>query len=329
MKRLLKKFVVGIFAGSLVLSVSAAPETDIADVKPLVDQTMQQFMRVNRVPGAVVELYVHGKPYSFQYGVANLDTRVPVTDNTVFELGSVTKLFTALLVAMQVNAGKMNLQDSITQYIPELRNAYGPINQVTLENLATHTSGLPFYTPGSVKTEEGVINYLRRWHPYGPVGSSWAYSNFGIGLLGSALEYNTHENYNQLYRSRILTPLKMNPIGIAVPNYLDGLIAQGYDGAGIMEPYTALDLLPASWAIKATGHDMMRFLAASIGLPGTPPEIADAMRLTQTPFYLNSNMMQGLGWQIYRITDQDRVSLMHTPSFMSIGPIKTTAISER
>lgn len=294
-----------------------------------VNQVMRTFLKENRIPGMAVELYINGKPYSFYYGVANVNTQVPVTDNTVFEIGSVTKLFTTLLVAMEINAGRMNLDDPITKYMPPILNSYAPINRVTIENLATHTAGLPYDMPKYITNQSILMAILSHWRPYAPVGSEWAYSNFGMGLLGSALESVTHENYDELYRTRILLPLKMNPIAFVVPDYLQALLAQGYDPSGGMEPYSSLDLLPASWAMKATGHDMLCFLKAAIGLPGTPPDIVEAMHLTQTPFVITKNMLQGLGWQIHRLGPADQFRMLHSPTFEPVGPMPATQISDR
>lgn len=267
-----------------------------------VTKAVQSFMRVNQVPGVMVELYINGKPYSYHFGYANLATRKPVTDYSIFDLGSVTKIFTSLLLALEVNAGKMSLNDPITKYLPRMPASGNAIERVSLLNLATHTAGFSFYTPRQIKNETILMNYLAHWRPTTAIGTHWHYSNFGMGLLGDAIEKVTNTSYNQLYRTKILIPLRMNPIAFVIPPYFQSHQSQGYDGAGVSKPDSDLDILPGSWALKATGHDMLYFLAASIGLPGTPPNILAAMRLSQTPFIRTSSMLQGLGWQIHKIT---------------------------
>ncbi|MGE3919565.1 MAG: serine hydrolase [Gammaproteobacteria bacterium] len=286
-----------IFTSTITYADSTTKDPEIE-----VTKAIQSFMRVNKVPGVMVELYIHGKPYSYHFGYANLSTGKRVTDYSIFDIGSVTKVFTGLLLALEVDAGKMSLNDPITKYLPHISNAGKSIQHVSLLNLATHTAGFSFYTPRKIKNENILINYLAHWRPTSVVGSHWHYSNFGIGLLGAAIEESTHASYNELYRSRILIPLQMNPIAFVIPLHLRSQEAQGYDGAGVRKSDSKLDIFPGSWGLKASGHDMLNFLAASIGLPGTPPNILAAMRLSQTPFMRTDAMLQGLGWQIRHIT---------------------------
>jgi beta-lactamase class C len=273
-----------------------------------------------------VELYINGKPYAFHYGYANKETGVLVSGNSIFDIGSVTKIFTGLLLAMEINKGEMQLNAPITKYLPILPTPIKSIQQVTPEKLATHTSGLPFNMPKRIKTEPELLNYLARWHSSYIPGSQWAYSNFGIGLLGAALEYVTQTNYNLLYRTKILLPLHMNPIAFVVPLPFQGSIAQGYDGLGVGKPDKELDVLPASWAMKASANDMLRFLSAAIGLPGTPDDILSAMRLTQTPFVAAPHLQQGLGWQIHSLDQTGMYRLLHVRGSEPIGPMEIAQI---
>ena len=194
--------------------------------------------------------------------------------------------------------------------------------------MATHTAGLPFNAPKRVTDENTIMNLVARTRRPALVGSQWYYSNFGIGLLGCAISRVTHENYDQLYRNRILLPLGMSPIGINVPTDLQANLAQGYDGAGVEEPYSPINALPGYWAVKATGHDMLLFLKAAIGLPGTPPAILAAMRLSQKSFVATKGMMQGLGWQIHPITFISQFTLLHSAAVSHIGPFPAVQLPE-
>jgi beta-lactamase class C len=293
-----------------------------ADTDPgvIVNKTIQSFMKANRIPGVVVELYVDGKPYSYNFGYANVATKKPVTDDTIFEIGSVSKLFTTLLLALEVNAGMMKFNDPVSKYLPDTGRLNIPFDRITLKDLATHTSGLAFNAPHNIKSEDALMRYLVRWRPRAPVGSQWAYSNFGMGVLGIAIERRARQSYEQLDRDKILVPLHMSPHCINVPLEAQQNLAQGYDGGGRPELYSPVDILLGAWAIKASGLDMLHFLSAAIGFSDTPPMIINAMRLTQSPSVVTKGMVQGLAWQVHRLDFFNKFSFLHSSRTMHIGP---------
>lgn len=293
----------------------------------LINQTVTAFMKKNNVPGMTVEIYLEGQPHSYQFGVADQVKKTPITDETIFEVGSFTKVFTCLLIAQQVGQGKMKLSDPIIEYLPHLLPANKDLNTITLQNLATHTSGLPFKAPDIITSQSGLQQYFVDWKPSSPIGSQWAYSNMGIGLLGYALEANTGRNYNQLLREEILVPLGMDPIGISVAKGLQPYVAQGYDKDGKTASPIDMVLFQAAGAMRASGHDMLMFLNAAIGLPGTPDNILQAMHLTQTPYVATADSLQGLAWEIHPLTSKTLPTLLQPPVEMNMGPISAMQLS--
>src|SRR5262249_31303720 len=129
----------------------------------------------------------------------------------------------------------------------------------------------------------------------------WQYSNFGVGLLGSALENSSHKTINELYYRRILSPLHMQPIGFTVPTKLKMNYAQGYDKDDKPVAPSSGGLFKAAWDVKMSAQDMQHFLSAAIGLPGTPDRIFYPMRMTQSAYVKLPNKMQGLAWEIHTI----------------------------
>ena len=320
----MKKIVKLISTGLLLLMPFYASAQTPQD-EEIVRQSITAFMKQNNIPGAAVELYVNGKPESYYFGYADQEKKTPITKNTIFEVGSITKIMTSILLAQQVDAAKVQLNDPVTKFLPGLPEDF---EDVTLKNLATHTAGLPFKAPESVTDRTQLEKYLNEMEPT-PAGEKWAYSNFGIGLLGYALETSTNKSFDQLYRTQILSPLKMQPIALTVPKKLSRYYAQGYDKSGVPVKPIEMSLFPAAGAMKASANDMQHFLSAAIGLPGTPERIFYPMRLTQTAFVRLADKDQGLGWQIHPITTQTMPRLLNEPDSMNFGPVPVAEIYDK
>lgn len=265
----------------------------------VVNDVMQAYLQKNEVPGAAVIVYVDGKPSAYYFGYADKETKKPVTKDTIFELGSITKVMTTLLLAQEVDFAKIKLKEPINKYIPTLPVSF---DKMSVRSLATHTSGLPFNAPPDVTNRSEWEKFASTWKPEQTSESEYLYSNVGIGMLGQALETVTHQNFNQLYRTKILAPLGMQPIALTVPKKLEEFYAKGYNEQGQVQPPISDGVFPATGAMKASAEDMSKFLSASIGLPQTPESIFYPMRMTQTAYMEAGGTDLGLGWQIHVIT---------------------------
>lgn len=264
-----------------------------------VNKAIQQFMQKKKVPGVSVALFVEDKPYAISYGVANVKDNIPVYPATIFELASVTKVFTAILVAENILDGQMALTDPVTKFMPWFYEPDIPFNRISIVNLATHTSSLPralpaikeAYTPGS------VMLFLTNWKPSYPIASKYSYSNLGFGILGYALEGLNRKSYSQLLYDGILEPLAMNSTELVVPDSLKPFYATGYSKEGKPVPYDPVGALPASGALRSSGLDMLKFLQANLGVRGSK-ELIKAIRYTQEPYFkVNADLSIGLAWQ--------------------------------
>jgi beta-lactamase class C len=307
--------------------INTAQADSQSSTDPLVQKTITAWMQKNNIPGVAVEVYENGKSHSYAFGYADRDKKIPVTQNTIFEIGSFTKLFTALILAEEINNNTVQLSDTVSKYLPELASNTN-FNAITLQQLATFTGRLPFHKPEEVKTQTDLHNFLIGWKPTAPVGNTWTYSNISIGLLGSALERQSGKPINQLYAEQILKPLHMNMIGINVPKHLLPNYAKGYTIDGKIAPRLVTGLFPAASAAKASGNDMLQFLKASIGLPNTPVKIAKAMRIMQTAYVSTDKSLQGLVWVIYPFASYSKTELLDPPKEMELGPIPAKQIDK-
>ena len=320
----LSKILTGLIC--LLISMTVKANQQITDnTTGMINQKILAYMQQYHIPGAAVEVYVNGIPHSYYFGYADKEHKIPVTQQTLFEVGSITKVFTNILIAEQVNTNKIKLNDPVIKYLPDFSaTANKDFNNITIQELATHTAGLP-QKPAGINTRVELIQYCSIWKPSAPIGSQWRYSNMGIGILGYALEGLTHQNYNQLLIKNILQPLGMEPIGIIVPKQLETNYALGYDNKGDVVSPINMSLFSSAGAMKVSGQDMQLFLKAAIGLPGIPQVIMSAMRLTQTPYVATSKMKQGLAWEVRNINTHELGSLVNP---LALGSIPAKQLSK-
>ena len=273
------------------------PRSQDDAIKSAIEKTLALFIKKYEIPGIAVVLYVHEKPYLFHRGYADKKKKTPVIEKTLFEIGSISKLFTCLLVAQEVLNGRMKLSDPIGSYIPSL-STKDALKRMSLERLCTHTSGLPCDLSDKVTSQQDFLRYLLKWHPPLEKSLMWSYSNTGIELLRIALEELSGEIINNLLITKLLLPLGMSPIGITVPESYKIHCATGYDKNGKQAPQWDNPFLLGSAAVRVSSSDMLHFLKAALGLQDVPTHIKDAIRMTQTATVMLKEFRHGLGWQI-------------------------------
>lgn len=288
-----------------------------------VNNTITALMWQHQVPGAAVAIVDHDKSYVYVFGVADKSNNTPVTNKTIFEVGSVTKLFTALTFI--IAHGQAALFDPFTKH--QMVEDYQKLNnnpylrQITFEKLLTHTSGLPFGLPENITTIAQIKNYLAQWQPTSAIGTQWQYGNVGIGLVGMALQ-NTKGaksvEINQLYKKYILKPLNMPSTGIEIDKKLQSYLAQGYTEAGDAAPHLPNGLFAAAADLKTNIQDVSRFLAVAVGSPAVPSDLRQAMQNAQTPRLAVDGSEQGLVWQIHSLQDK---ALLNAPEKMNLQAI--------
>lgn len=323
MLKLLSTLILSLLSLSLYAETAPAPQVDPTD--KLLQHSIAAFAEKNKIPGIAVELYVDGKLYEHYTGYADKESKEPVIRKTIFELGSISKVMTSLLLAQEVDWAKMSLNDPVTKYVKDLPESF---NKIRLQDLATHTSSLPFDAPADITTKDELIQRLPKWTADSEPGEQWTYSNLGTGMLGYALESGTERDYDDLYRRHILNPLGMVN-GVTVPKTLTKYYAQGYDAKGNPAAHDAPGLFPASGGVKASASDMQKFLSAAIGLPGTPPRVFYPMRLTESVFAKMNGDYQGLAWQIHRIESRDIAGLLNVTARPEMGPIDVQEVYTR
>jgi len=254
------------------------------------------------------------------YGSAAKDDKRPLNGDTVFEIGSVSKVFTSLVLADMVRKSEVALTDPAAKYLPasvKMRERGG--QQITLGDLATQTSGLPRLpsnlrpkdsaNPYADYTPELLYRFLSGYKPTRNPGSKYEYSNLGVGLLGHLLARRAGTDYETQVRTRICDPLSLSDTRITLSPEMKLRMATGYDRH--MEPVTNWDLptLAGAGALRSTANDLLTFLAANLGDTKLP--LGQAMssmlavrRPTGTP-----GLEIALGWHV--TTNEDRETIWH------------------
>ncbi|MGD1085453.1 MAG: serine hydrolase domain-containing protein, partial [Verrucomicrobiota bacterium] len=189
-----------------------------------VDDLMRSEMRRHPIPGAALTIIKNGQTVkTAAYGMANLETRAPVTPETVFEVGSITKQFTAAAILLLAQDGKLTVDDKIARHLKDTSATWG---QITIRHLLTHTSGLKNYTGLSGfelarhLTQSQFIHQMAAFPLDFQPGEKWAYCNTEYNLLGFIVENVTGKNYWDFLHERILAPLQMNATGDRAPRAL-------------------------------------------------------------------------------------------------------------
>lgn len=300
----LKYWIIGVCSVVLSLTNTAISAGENKAVDRLVQSITLPFISDQDVPGVSIAIYFNGQDYFYNFGFADKQKHIPVTKDTIFELASITKIFVSTLLAFEVQAGTLNLSDSVAQYIPELKNTKNvPIDRVKVVNLATHTASFPRQMEqfGVAKANiNGFINKLKSWHPAVRIGTQYKYSNIGFGFLGLVLEHATGKALGTLTAEIITGPLGMNHTYFNIPRSLKSSEAQGYRVNNNKAPYYVPANLLGGGALRSSSADLLNFMKANLGIKvnNASPSLLSAMQLARQPYFVvKPKFIMGLGWQ--------------------------------
>jgi D-alanyl-D-alanine-carboxypeptidase/D-alanyl-D-alanine-endopeptidase len=220
-----------------------------------------------------------------------LDNGKAADGDTVYEIGSITKTFTATLLAQAVLAGRVTLDTPVAQLLPDFKIPSRGGKEITLGQLGTQHSGLP-RLPSNLLPKDGADPYadydaarlkafLAGYQLPRDPDASYEYSNLGLGLLGYALAQQEHTSWDALTRENILKPLEMTMSGTAFSDAMRAHLAAGHDNLGNAVKNWDFDAMAGAGAMRSTANDMLRYLKANMGIDASP--LAVAMKLAQEP----------------------------------------------
>ncbi|MGF6965223.1 beta-lactamase class C [Paraburkholderia sp. WC7.3g] len=287
-----------LFMLSAISPVSHAAEPIGAQLKPAVDAAIQPLMAKYHIAGMAVGVIDDGKPYVYNYGVASTQTGKPVTRDTLFELGSISKTFTATLASYAQLDGKLSLSDGTERYLPTLRGR--PFGKVSLLNLGTHTpGGLPLQVPDDIHNDAQLLRYFHDWQPAHAPGTFRTYSNSGIGTLGLITAKAMGQDFTVLMQQRVFPALGMKNSYIDVPAAKMPDYAQGYAKDGAPVRLTGGVISAEAYGVKSTAADMLRYVQANMNLISLDSQWQRAITDTHTGHFQSGVLTQDLIWEQY------------------------------
>ena len=260
---------------TLLLLAASAPAQAPWRSDAAVQALLEQLVANHGIKGIVVGLLDEGGARRlFVHGNQGLDA-LPLDGDTVFEIGSMTKVFTGILLADMVRRGEVELADSVADLLS--RNVRVPSRNgkmITLLDLTTHFSGLPLMPTNLAPANPGnpfadyTVNHLYQSLssfelPRDP-GEAFEYSNVGVALLGHALARRTGTDYTVLVSDRILRPLGMSHTAVAFTPWMKDHVARGHDRGGKPVANWDFPALPSMGGLRSTLNDMLAFAAANL-----------------------------------------------------------------
>lgn len=301
-----------LLTATLFSNVTTAQTLNSKDIQSLVDSAVKPLMAEYGIPGAVIGITIEGKQYFYQYGVSSKTTGQSVTEDTLFEIGSISKTFTATLANYAQGEGKLTLTDMASDYVPALKGSH--FDKISLINLATHTAGdLPMQVPDKVTNNAELMDYLKHWQPSFAPGTHRNYANPTIGLLGMIAAQSLNKTFQQALEQTLFPQLGMTSSYINVPSSKMADYAQGYDKQDMPVRVNPGVLADEAYGVKTTATDLLHFVESNMQMHPLAKPLQTALDETHTGYFDVGMMTQDMIWEHYSYPiDLDKILEGHT-----------------
>lgn len=305
------------FGASYCLAADASKST----LKASVDAVIQPLMKDQDIPGMAVAVLVDGKAHYFSYGVASKADKQPVTPNTLFEIGSISKTFTATLAGYAVAKGKLSLSTNASHYVPQLHGS--AFDNISVLELGTYTAGgLPLQFPNEADAADKMMGYYQQWQPRFAPAEQRLYSNPSLGLFGYAAAKSLGQPFDDLMEKTLFPKLGLKSSYIEVPQDQMSRYAQGYTKDNNLARVGPGAMASQAYGVKTTAEDLLHFVRLNLQPQALTPALKQAIDLTQTGYYQAGQLTQGLGWELYTYPVALSTLLAGNSSQMALEPHK-------
>lgn len=296
----------------------AALISDVAntELSMQIQTLLEEYVEEGKAVGIAVGLIDQGKVTYLTYGQKSIKEETSITKNTVFEIGSITKVFTTLVLADMVFKNEIQLDDPIEIYLSGFKVPEKNGKKITIRHLATHTSGIAcmpdnfhpqdMNNPYADYTIQNLYDYLSHCVLQSIPGEQFEYSNIGMGLLGHILILRTGQKYEELVQSAICNKLGMKRTSISLTPEMQSNFANGHHLGTIVEHWDIPELA-GTGALRSTIDDMTQFLAVNMGV--SESSITPLARQCHQRQYTlpTPEAAVGLGWMLLRQNDTELI----------------------
>lgn len=321
LKKLL--IVAGVFSVSSTLWAKDLTEQQ---VKAVIDQQFKPLLAQYNIPGLAVAVTLNGQHYFVNYGVASKQSLQPVRNDTLFELGSVSKTFNATLAGYAQAQGKLSFSDHPAKYFPELNNT--AVNRATILNLGTYTAGgFPLQFPVEVVTQQDMVKYFQKWQPKTKISVARQYSNPSIGLMGYVAALAMKKPYSELIEKTLFPELGLKQSFIHVPESQMKNYAWGYKNDQAMRVSAGMFDAEA-YGVKSSSADILKFIDAQLNPQQLKQPMRKTIENTHVGYFKVGAMTQGLGWEQYTYPVSLATLLQGNSSKMALESHTVTPIKQ-
>jgi len=293
-----RRLCAGLLCAGLLAAVSgpALGRSELPYIDSVVNEAARAVMRQHDIAGMVIAVTHQGRQRFYTYGVESLETRRAVNRDTLFELGSISKTFTATLAAYAQAKGQLALTDSPARFMPELAGT--EFAKLTLVNLGTHTTGgFPLQVPDDVRDNAQLMQYLKAWKPEHAPGTYRSYANPSIGMLGVVAAASLKQPFAQAMEKDLFPKLGLTSTYIDVPAAKASRYAQGYNKQGAPVRVNPGVLAAEAYGVKSTARDMLRYVEAGMDMDVLDKDIRRALADTHVGYYEVGGMTQDMAWE--------------------------------
>lgn len=303
----MRKFIV--FVAMLFLGVVPSIGDDKFQHEKKIESLVEPYLTHKKVNAVSIGIISNGKTWKRSYGSLTSDKEQAADEKTIYEIGSISKVFTSILLADAIESGTIKLDDPISSVMKELSKTNPSVgDSITVRHLSHHLSGLPVMPPNYTPKEptnpfkeydrEKLSEYLLSAKPARKPDEGYEYSNLAVGLLGDLLSQQAGVSYEELLRVKITEPLGMSDTVIKLSKEQATRFAPPHNSALLPDHAWDFDALAGCGAIRSTVDDMLLFAQASMNPP--KGEIGKALELAwkQHKPALKGNHAMGLGWMI-------------------------------
>jgi CubicO group peptidase (beta-lactamase class C family) len=325
--------------GTLKKSEVASSNRLVTPLDRQVDIAVRPYMRQQATTGLSIGILRAGKTYFYGYGETAKGNGTKPDEHTIFEIGSISKTFTATLLAIAVNNGKLKLEDPVNRYLPDsIPSLEFEGVPVTLKTLSNHSSGIPimptnFYSsdPNNPFKDYAVLDlfsFYKYLHLTRKPGEKYEYSNVAVGTLGVILEKVFGKGYESLITDSICKPLGMSDTEQFIKKNDSVRFAKGYTESGSYISQWDLKALPGAGAIRSTAEDLLKYADGNMG--NAPNSLMQAFKLTHMVTFNDGTNKVGLGWHYLKNGEEEL--LFHNGgtggfrSYLALNPQKKFAV---